>query len=249
MPLLLDYEQRTAWKYEPIHGTFHTHEGLRRKVAPDGGYLPFPGSTVVFRPGERLLETVRQTQARLSRQLDGSGMLAEPLPAAAIHMTLHDLVSPETRAADGADACEAEIAESLRKAAAIAEGIRREFQGRKFVMVPDRIVNMVSKSLALMLKPRTEQDYRLLTELYDRFDGMQKLPYPLTPHITLAYFRPGLLDGDALGAAVDAVQADPGNAPGFAFSPEGIAVQRFWDMQTYMDILDAEPPIKKWIRT
>ncbi len=51
MSLLSDYEQRTAWKYEPVRGVFPTHEGLTAKVRPDGGYMPFAGSTVVSGPG------------------------------------------------------------------------------------------------------------------------------------------------------------------------------------------------------
>ena len=59
MSLLSDYEARTAWKYEPIRGAFHTAEGLSAKVNPDGGYAPFPGSTAVFRAGSRCVRTVR----------------------------------------------------------------------------------------------------------------------------------------------------------------------------------------------
>ena len=104
-------------------------------------------------------------------------------------------------------------------------------------MVADRIVSMVSKSLVLLLRPQREEDYELLLELYHRFDPVQKLPYPLTPHITLAYFRPGtIIDGDLLREAVDAAQIDPDNAPVFEFSPKAITVQHFHDMKTYMDV-------------
>ena len=50
MSLLAEYEQRTAWKYEPIRGSFYTADGLANKVGRDGSFVPFPGSTVVFRP-------------------------------------------------------------------------------------------------------------------------------------------------------------------------------------------------------
>ena len=103
-------------------------------------------------------------------------------------------------------------------------------------MVSDRIVNMVSKSLVLLLRPKTEEDFELLTELYRRFDGIQSLPYPLTPHITLAYFRPGMIDGERLNEAVNYAQINPENAPVFEFFAEGLTVQSFLDMQTYMDI-------------
>ena len=72
--------------------------------------------------------------------------------------------------------------------------------------------------------------------MYRRFDVIHRLPDPLTPHITLAYFKPGMLDGDRLGEAVDFAQINPDKAPVFEFFPESLTVQRFLDMQTYRDI-------------
>lgn len=277
MSLLSDYEQRTAWKYEPVRGLFHTNEELSRKVNPDGSYAPFPGSTAVFRPEKQCLQIIRFMQKLLYQKM-GSSMLAQPLPASSIHMTLHDLISPEicvsspemcvscakeacaeeicmeevcTEEACMEEACMEEIcmeeacteedyrartADSLKKAAGIIEGIRKDYAGQKITMAADRIVNMVSKSLVLMLKPQTEQDYELLLEMYGRFDNIVRLPYALTPHITLAYFRPGMLDGGQIGKALDFAQIHPENAPVFEFCPEGLTAQYFSDMQNYMDI-------------
>ena len=236
MPLLADYERRTAWKYEPIRGSFHTAGSLAAKVNPDGSFAPFSGSTAVFRPENRCLQLVRLLQEALYRRLDGAGLLADALPMSAIHMTLHDLVSPEACVSAAPEAFREETADSLRKAADIMAAIRRDYAGRRIGMVPDRVVNMVSKSLVLMLRPRTEEDYGLLLEMYRRFDGVRELPYPLTPHITLAYYRPGMLDGDALGAAVDSVQVSPENAPVFGFYPEALTAQRFSDMRSFWDV-------------
>ena len=240
MSLLSDYEQRTTWKNEPIRGSFHTHEGLACKVNPDGSYAPFHGSTVVFRPGKQCFQVIRLMQRVLYHKLDGTGMLASLLPDASIHMTLHDLVSPEMYSFNSALEYELEyehkVVQSILRAAEIIEEIREEYAGRKIVMVSDRIVNMVSKSLVLMLRPQTEPDYELLAELYRRFDEINSLSYPLTPHITLAYFRPGMIDADTLGAVVDYAQINPKNAPAFEFYPEGLTAQSFLDMQTYLDI-------------
>lgn len=160
------------------------------------------------------------------------------LPASTIHMTLHDLVSPEQCVSDAArlSAYEREMAESLNSAVKIVEKLQREDAGWKITMVADRIVNMVSQSLVLLLKPRTEQDYELLLDMYGQFDDIVSLPYPFTPHITLAYFKPGLLDGNKLGEAVNFAQIDPDQAPTFEFYPEGLTTQAFRDMQSYVDI-------------
>lgn len=238
MPLLEEYEQRTAWKYEPVRGTFCTHEGLTAKVRPDGSYAPFAGSTVVFRPGKLCRQVIPLIQQVTAEKLDGTDMLAEPLPASTVHMTLHDLVSPETCSSDPKDESQYnnEINTSLERAARITEEIRNAYAGRKITLVADRIANMVSKSLVLMMKPRTEQDYELLLEMYRRFETVTTLPYPLTPHITLAYFKPGMIDGDRLGEALDYLQIRPENAPVFDFYPEALTAQRFADMQTYSDL-------------
>ena len=234
---LADYEERTAWKNEPVRGAFHTHKELAAKVNADGSYAPFPGCTAVFRP-DRLCREVIPLIARVIREKAGDpDLLADPLPDAGIHMTLHDLVSPEFCRCDPADpaAYRHETAESLEQAAETTEQIRREYAGCRITMLADRIVNMVSKSLVLLLKPRSEQDGELLAELYSRFDRIRHLPYPLTPHITLAYFRPGVIDGDRLGAALDFAQIRPQNAPAFEFCAEALTAQYFGDMRAYTD--------------
>ena len=227
MSLLFEYEQRTSWKYEPISGSFHTHEGLAKKVNPDGSYAPFAGSTVVFRTDIYCQQIIALMQKVLFHNLNGSDMLASVLPAYTAHMTLHDLFSPDING---------NIPDSLKHASSIVQKIQREYAGRKLTMKADRIVNMVSKALVLILKPQTEEDYSFLLELYHRFDSIQKLPYPLTPHITLGYFKPGMLDGNSLGKAVDSAQIHPENAPIFEFYPESLTAQYFADMQYYTDI-------------
>lgn len=238
MSLLQEYEQRTAWKYEPIHGFFHTADGLVNKVQPDGSYAPFPGTTVVFRPGRRALYAVELMQGLIRRLLEDTQMLAAPLPSSSIHMTLHDLVSPEKCASDPADKARyhQEMTQSLHRASAIVEKIKNEHRDKRIILTADRIVNMVSKSLVLILKPRTEEDYRCLMDMYGWFDEIIRLPYPLTPHITLAYFRPGMLDGDRLAQALEPAQIRQDSAPVFEFDVESLTAQQFHDMQRYSDV-------------
>ncbi len=236
MSLLEDYDRRTAWKYEPVRGTFHTAESLADKVGPDGRFVPFPGSTVVFRADKTCLQVISMMQDMLYYDLRGSGMLAERLPVSTVHMTLHDLLSPEAGIPGTGKGTAGKIWESVLRAGEIVDSVVRDLAGQRIQMVPDRIVSMVSKSLVLLLRPRTDGDFETLMEIYRRFDCVRLLPYPLTPHITLAYFTPGTLDGDRLGRTVDRLQPDPENAPVFCFYPEGITAQAFSDMGTYLDV-------------
>lgn len=233
MTLLSDYEWRTAWKYERISGSFHTHDGLANKVRPDGSYAPFFGSTVVFTADDHCIRTFQEMQTALHDRL--GDVLAEPLPASTLHLTLHDLVSPEMCASGPADqeSYSREVADSLSKAEKVVREIKSEYLGEKIVFEADRIVNMVAKSLVLLLRPHSEQDYELLLEMYRCFDGIVSLPYELTPHITLAYFRPGMIDGDRLGSVVEQIQVSGNDTCLFEFPVEALTVQVFRDMKSY----------------
>ncbi len=243
MSLLEKYEERTAWKYDPLPGRFLTHPDLGRKIKPDGGYAPFAGTTVFFRPDKNCLGTVLIMKRLLDRRL--GDLLAAPLPDGSFHMTLHDLVSPENSACDPADgeAYRREMRESLEKAAGIAESLRRESDGRPIRMIADRVVNMVSKSLVLMLRPASEDDYGRLLKLYRCFEGVTGLPYPpLTPHITLGYYRPGPeggqreLDGARMNGVLERMQILPDRAPVFDFYPESLTAAAFDSMARYHEI-------------
>ena len=48
---------------------------------------------------------------------------------------------------------------------------------------------MVNTSLVLGLYPADEAAYKKLMTLYEMFIEVKDLPYPLTPHITLAYYN------------------------------------------------------------
>ena len=234
MPLMEEYEQRTAWKYEPIRGQFSTHTGLDDKVGPDGSFRYFPGTTAVFRLDRDTFRLARLMQAALHSHLEDTGMLAEPLPESTLHMTLHDLVSPPP--GGGGEGYAGEAENSLTGAVAVVSSVRERYAGQEIVMLPDRIVNMVSKSLVLLLKPATERDFSLLLQMYRAFDAVRPLPYPLTPHITLAYFRPGPIDGDRLGALIGKMQPVPGALPVCRFTPEALTAQSFPDMAHYRDV-------------
>lgn len=244
MSLISDYETRTAWKYDSVSGRFPTHPGLLDKVDEEGAFRPYMGSTVVFR-----LDRQSRGYFQIVREIIMGGMkglLSEPFPASAFHMTLHDLVCPEMTGVSQVYKDEArtgyspqymtEVERSLAAASRVVEEIRREYAGDRIELLTDRVVNMVSKSLVMMLKPATEIDYRFLLELYHRFDGVKALPFPLTPHVTLAYYRPGEIDGDLMSEVIEKVQVDANDPMPVSLSIDGLTAQRFLDMAHYTDV-------------
>ena len=244
MSLLSEYEGRTAWKYNPITGRFSTHTELTNKVDDEGRFRPFPGSTVVFKLDRWACQYLQYVSVRLQERL--YGMLAQPIPEASFHMTLHDLISPEQADTERVYADDmrtaytaqylCEVTRSLEQAAKAVEEIRSQYSGRHIQMVEDRVVNMVSKSIVLMLRPVTEEDFAFLLDLYHRFDAVKALSYPLTPHVTLACFKPGAIDGAQLAEAVKEVQVDGNDPTMFELSVEGLVAQRFADMGHYEDV-------------
>ena len=59
----------------------------------------------------------------------------------------------------------------------------------KIKMRSSFIFNMVDTSLVMGLVPDREVDYVNLMSLYRLVDGVTPLPYPFTPHVTLAYYN------------------------------------------------------------
>lgn len=242
--MLSEYEERTAWKYMPISGRFPTHPDLLRKIDANGRFRPFMGSTVVFRLERHLRQYLRSAGDYLADRL--GDMLANPLPLESIHLTLHDLVCPEhaqtpvvyTDEAEKAysSAYRQEVARSLDQASRIVAEIQSECGDGDIALLADRVVNMVSKSLVLLLKPATERDYERLHDLYRRFDAVTPLPYLLTPHVTLAYFRPGEIDGNRLSEAVEAIQVAGDDPLPIPLSIRALTAQRFTDMAHYADV-------------
>ena len=244
MSLLSEYEKRTAWKYNAITGRFSTHPALINKVDAAGRFVPFLGSTVVFKLDRRVCQYLQCVSGILQEK--PRGMMAQPIPGSAYHLTLHDLISPEQTDATAVFTDEArtaytaeylrEVALSLVEAEKRADEIRSDYSGRRIQMRADRVVSMVSKSIVLMLRPATEEDYSFLLELYRRFDDIKNLPYPLTPHVTLAYFKPGEIDGDQLAEAIKLIQVEGCDPMTLELSVEGLFAQRFDDMGHYVDV-------------
>ena len=235
MSLLSDFDERTAWKRERITGWFGTNPNVLNKVDPDGQYRTFPGTTVVFRCNEPMFEVISPLQDELHFQLTESEILAQRLPSATFHMTVHDLVSPEQKNAHSLPDYFHEMDDSLRRAVEVVSSFRKSYRDKCISMAADHVVNMVSKSIVMLLKPVKEEDFELLLEMYHQFDEIIRLPYPLTPHITLAYFKPCMIDGDKLGKVVVSLNERLKTLPVFDFTVENLTAQRFLDMQTYID--------------
>ena len=82
------------------------------------------------------------------------------------------------------------------------------------------------------LKPSNEKNYNKLMALYSVFDDVKKLDYPLTPHITLAYYN---VNGfaESLAAVVNGLNRDIETE----IAVGSLFYQKFTDMNSYADVI------------
>lgn len=209
----------------PQWGGFETNPNLRKKVAPDGKLLPYVGNTVVFLLDDNTKAQLHHIQESLYQA--APDMLAEPLQMSTFHMTLHDLANgtPDQWG----------LNEHMKKTQMRAADIISQWKNREpLYMKATWLFNMVNTSIVLGLAPADEDSWHRLNEMYTAIESVVPLGYALTPHITMAYFRPGTYNQEQvqrLSSALRNVDLD------VSLSMENLALQNFTDMNHYKMIL------------
>lgn len=213
-----------VWRSLPDWGDFATNPNLTKKADPSGGLLPFRGNTVVF-----LLDA--QTRAALSKLRDelysrAGWMLSQPLTEDTFHMTLHDLENGPPEDAD----LPRRMALAQQKAEPILAAWRDQQPLR---MRAGWMFNMVNTSIVLGLIPADDDSRERLGRMYRELERVRPLGYALTPHITLAYYRPGTYDPGALmqlRSALRPVELE------VSLRMEELVLQEFSDMNHYRTV-------------
>jgi hypothetical protein len=211
----------------PHDGPLTTKPLLVEKVAPNGDLLPFFGNTMIFDlPVETQLQIARM-QLILHHRC--GVMLAQPLAPSTLHMTLHDLLN-------GVD--EAALREPVLRTGEQAKALlqaQRTAQQPPIRLTSTLAFNMTCGSVALGFAPDTEEDCTSLMTMHTAYQDVVALNYPLTPHVTLAYFRPGTYspeDVARLAEALSEINALP--KVRIAVDAECLHYYTFEDMNTYI---------------
>lgn len=210
----------------PHEGPLTTKPMLVEKVAPDGSMLPFFGNTMIFDLPADVQLAIARMQLILHHRC--GFLLAEPLAPSTLHMTLHDLLN-------GVD--EAALAESVRETGEQAKAILscHRADPSPIRLTATAAFNMTCGSVALGFAPDTETDCARLMALHGDYQAVVPLSYPLTPHVTLCYFRPGVYgeaDVAALAAALREINALP--PVRLTLDTATLHYYRFTDMNTYI---------------
>ena len=98
----------------------------------------------------------------------------------------------------------AQLAQAGRRAKEVLLRIRGRFL-EEIHLRPVSIFNMVNTSLVAGFAPATEADCATLMGLYEAFQQVVRLPYHLTPHATIAYFRLGRYGRDQMARLQSAI--------------------------------------------
>lgn len=212
----------------PGEGEFATNPNLAQKVDEKGEFLPFAGNTVVFLLPEDVkaqLEKLREDLYRAAPE-----MLARRLQTPTFHMTLHDLVNgPGELAA---------LEERMREVEIPVRNLLAKWRGQAPLRMRGTwVFNMVNTSLVLGLAPADEECWRRLDGMYCDLERVLCLGYGLTPHITLAYYRPGVYAAETvrrLREALGPVELE------LELRMEDLVLQTFEDMNHYFTAAENE---------
>lgn len=195
---LTQYRNRTnfMWNSLPSSGKLRTSDGLALKVSPEGRFKPFYGDTVIFFLPEPMIQWLDAIQDALYAAC--GTCLGERIASETFHITLHDL-------SNQANCMPSEVSTNKVNVMQALEEI--------WAQVPHSILirsvcafSMVGTSLVMGFEPASGPDCQALMELYERFQQIVPLSYPLTLHATLAYYKPGEYDEAMLSQLNDALR-------------------------------------------
>ena len=162
--------------------SFSANPNLTKKVGIDGEFIPFIGNTVVYDLDNEVKDSLIKLQNELYTY--GCDVLSQRLEPSTFHMTLHDLFNGQLE--------DDKIREKMVQVAPAVQNILSQWKYHEpITMKATWMFNMVNTSIVLGLKPADSDSFFRLDEMYCRLEEIVPLGYPLCPHITLAYFRPG----------------------------------------------------------
>lgn len=206
-------------------GDFAGNPSIKKKVDENNEFQAFYGDTVVFNIDDATKEKLAACVERLYELVPEC--FCEKLVSNTFHMTLHDLSnSPILEEVAVEIFCnELKVVEACKNIAAV-----------KIKMRSKHIFNMVNTSLVMGLYPVNENEYAKLMRLYSVFDEVKELSYPLTPHITLAYYNVNGFDAEAARKLETIVRELNEDEMEIELDIKELYYQKFRSMNDYINI-------------
>lgn len=246
MESLREFRGRTAFMSDslPAYGELRCDQAqsLLCKVNEEAHLKPFFGNTIVFVLDEAEQERLCRVQHRLYEAC-GDMLCADRLKKESLHITLHDLVSGVPGHA---------TLRSMNTAYAGAMRMLPEILSqfdKPILMRPTWVFSMVNTSVVQGYEPADEGNCARLMEMYERLHQVVMPAYPyLTPHATLAYYRPAAFSNEQLQRlrSVLAELSEPerrrtwgevDGRSGVWLKREALHYQEFFDMNDYRSMV------------
>ena len=206
---------------------FKGKPSLKNKIDENNRLKDFFGDTVVF-------DLDKETKEKINIIVDEiytncPECFAEKLNSETLHMTLHDLSnSPKIE----------DIEEEMSRNRSMIKDIVNHIDVQKIKMRTNFIFNMVNTSLVLGLVPLDESEYEKLMRLYCLIDeSVKESQYPLTPHITLAYYSINGFDEKSRKALEDLIYRLNTVDIEITLNTKNLFYQRFYSMNDYRNII------------
>lgn len=176
--------------FREIQTGFSTNPGLCRKVDEAGNFIPFYGDTIIYELNSDPLQILTELQNHLYTTVPDC--FAMPFSQNSFHLTLHELVSGNILE---------ELKVQMEDNRAKVRNIFRDFceeEKEPIRMKSTCLYNMANTSLVLGFITESEQEYKRLLDLHNKFEVVCPLAHLYVPHITLAYYRPGYFSGETV---------------------------------------------------
>lgn len=207
---------------------FTGNRSIAHKVDRDNTFKNFYGDTVVF-------DLDKATKAVISLLVDSlyeatPQCFCERLVSDTFHMTLHDLSNSDVlqNISDEMFYNELKIIKAKNQI--------EKLGNHRIRMKSNAIFNMVNTSLVLGLYPIDGNNYIKLMELYSIINDIKPLNYPLTPHITLAYYNVNGFDLSSASILISEVEKHNNNID-FEINLGDLYYQKFTNMNNYINIV------------
>lgn len=210
-------------------GNFQPNPSVLKKVDAAGKFKAYYGDTVVFDLEDAVKQRLKSYLELLYQASPES--FGEKLSYHTLHLTLHDLNNAQTMAEiqEAMEGNEKNIAALLSK--------NDPSLSTTITMRSTVIFNMVNTSLVLGLIPINAVEYEKLMNLYGLVDTVHKLPYPLTPHITLAYFSRNGISEEKARELERIINELNKNKLTLVLDTAKLIYQRFTNMNHYHNVL------------
>ena len=235
METLNQFKERVYhFEYQSISmnydGCFCTNNSLDDKVDALGKFKQFIGNTTLFTLDLNNVKTkmVRKKLKYMQEILYSKcqDLFAERLNENTFHMTLHDLISGRPE-----NVVDNEICLIGEKAKIFIENECKKSWIIRLKTIC--VFNMVNASVVLGLEPCSDLDCYRLMALYERLEEIFPVGYQMTPHITLAYYKPGIYQENDIKKLKEAFDCLLKETFIIEFTSENLTCQNFCDMNHY----------------